>query len=40
MRRGAKTAGVQAAYGVQSLLHALKDFEDVSTAVGGGSYAA
>ena len=34
------SAGVQAAYGVQSLLHALKDFEDVSTAQGGGSYAA
>ncbi|KAH8062050.1 hypothetical protein JL721_8770 [Aureococcus anophagefferens] len=33
-------AGVQAAYGVQSLLHALRDFEDVSTAQGGGSYAA
>ncbi|KAH8070040.1 hypothetical protein JL721_5260 [Aureococcus anophagefferens] len=34
------SAGVQAAYGVQSLLHALRDFEDVSTAQGGGSYAA
>jgi len=34
------SSSVQSPYGVQSLLHALRDWENVSTATGGGSYVA